>query len=311
MTLRLTTPGPSDDTWLPSFLESLRAQDLANATVSGYGHDIGKFTEWFRTLRPSARLKELAPVDLAQYREYLVAIKHAKPATIKRKLDSLRRFCRWAFKDKRLAHDITEEMRPVRLVRRAGPKGLAEAEVHALLRAAGASRKHLALRNYALAQLLLQAGVRLGEAATLLISDVRISSRSGVVRIRRGKGRKEREVPLNASVRRALQRYLDARKAQPDEPLFTSARGEGMAERSIQHLITTLARRARIERLPVTPHTLRHTFSLTYLKDHPGKLGDLSSLLGHDSLDTTAIYTRPSMDDLARDLEASTLNVFP
>jgi integrase/recombinase XerD len=56
-------------------------------------------------------------------------------------------------------------------------------------------------------------------------------------------------------------------------------------------------------------HTLRHTFALGYLCDNPGKLLELAGLLGHESLDTTAIYTRPSRDDLAADLEHSYLNV--
>ena len=59
-----------------------------------------------------------------------------------------------------------------------------------------------------------------------------------------------------------------------------------------------------------TTHTLRHTFALNYLQHNPGKLVELADLLGHDSLDTTAIYTRPSVESLARDLERSPLNVY-
>jgi site-specific recombinase XerD len=82
-----------------------------------------------------------------------------------------------------------------------------------------------------------------------------------------------------------------------------------MPVRTIQAVITSLARRARLKRAAVSAHTLRHTFALGYLRDNPGKLLELASLLGHDSLDTTAIYTRPSRDDLAADLEHSHLNV--
>lgn len=82
-----------------------------------------------------------------------------------------------------------------------------------------------------------------------------------------------------------------------------------MPVRSIQAVIASLARRARLTRLPVSAHTLRHTFALGYLRDNPGKLVELASLLGHESLDTTAVYTRPSRDDLVADLERSHLNV--
>jgi integrase/recombinase XerC len=79
--------------------------------------------------------------------------------------------------------------------------------------------------------------------------------------------------------------------------------------RSIENLVLTLARKAEIDRIAVTPHTLRHTFAISYLKSHPGKLVDLAALLGHESLDTTAIYTRPSKEDLSDDLEETDLNL--
>lgn len=67
--------------------------------------------------------------------------------------------------------------------------------------------------------------------------------------------------------------------------------------------------RANITRIPASAHTLRHTFSLHYLRDHPGALVELATLLGHDSLNTTAIYTQVSREDLSNSLENSTLNL--
>jgi len=161
-----------------------------------------------------------------------------------------------------------------------------------------------------MAQLMLQAGLRVGEVAALQLADVSMSDRSGSVRIRHGKGLKAREVPLNATVRRALKQHLDQRQAPgQDAALFVSSRETTMPVRTIQAVMTSLARRARLTRVAVSAHTLRHTFALGYLRDNPGKLVELASLLGHESLDTTAIYTRPSRDDLAADLERSHLNV--
>jgi site-specific recombinase XerD len=82
-----------------------------------------------------------------------------------------------------------------------------------------------------------------------------------------------------------------------------------MPPRNIQATLTHLARRAKLHRIRVSAHTLRHTFALTYIRQNPGKLVELASLLGHASLDTTAIYTRPSREELAQDLERSRLNV--
>ena len=73
----------------------------------------------------------------------------------------------------------------------------------------------------------------------------------------------------------------------------------------MQATVSELARRAGITRIPVSPHTMRHCFALRYLKRNPGKLVELATLLGHESLDTTAVYTRPSAEELAAGLEKS------
>ncbi len=149
--------------------------------------------------------------------------------------------------------------RPVRLQ----PKGLQSGEVQALLRAAGQTGHGQARRNYTRLQLLLETGLQVGEAARLVIADCEIRPRSGRVWVRAGKGRKVREVPLNASARWALSLYL---KAQPDitlhDPLFLSERGgRAMSLRTIQATIQKLACRAKITHLPASCHTRRHTFA--------------------------------------------------
>lgn len=73
--------------------------------------------------------------------------------------------------------------------------------------------------------------------------------------------------------------------------------------RTIQATVSDLARRAKITRFAVSAHSLRHSFALRFLRRHPGKLVELAALLGHESLDTTAVYTRPSAEDLAAAVE--------
>jgi site-specific recombinase XerD len=292
------------------FLASLAGDDLAPATLRGYRYDLRHFLAWHRTVqdRPFT-LEGLAEYELIAYRQYMVAAGR-RPATVNRRLDALRRLCRWARGTGALAADAAHDVRPMRTIRNRQPVGLTETEVHALLRAAGASSHGLAARNYAMAQLMLQAGLRVGEVAALAVADITMNDRSGSVHIRQGKGLKAREVPLNATARRALKQHLERRHAPgKDVALFVSSRETAMPVRTIQAVITSLARRARLKRVAVSAHTLRHTFALGYLRDNPGKLVELASLLGHESLDTAAIYTRPSRDDLAADLERSHLNV--
>jgi len=295
---------------MAAFLASLARDDLAPATLRGYRYDLRHFVAWHRTVHDGPFvLEKLAEYELIAYRQHMVA-GGLRPATVNRRLDALRRLCRWARGTGALAADAARDVRPMRTTRNRQPAGLTDVEVHALLRAAGASSHGLAARNYAMTQLMLQAGLRVGEVAALQVGDVTMSDRSGSVRIRHGKGLKAREVPLNATVRRALKQHLDQRQTPgQDAALFVSSRETAMPVRTIQAVMTSLARRARLKRVAVSAHTLRHTFALGYLRDNPGKLVELASLLGHESLDTTAIYTRPSRDDIAADLERSHLNV--
>ena len=296
--------------WMAPFLTSLARDDLAAATLRGYRYDLRHFVAWRGTVQDGAlAIENLAAYDLIAYRQHMVAAGR-RPATINRRLDALRRLCRWARGTGVLVSDATRDVRPMRVARNQQPSGLTDIEVHALLRAAGASSHGLAARNYAIVQLMLQAGLRVGEVAALRIADLTMSERSGSVHIRHGKGLKARDVPLNASARRALKQYLEeCRPPGKDAALFVSSRDTAMPVRTIQAVMASLARRACLKRTAVSAHTLRHTFALGYLRDNPGKLVELASLLGHYSLDTTTMYTRPSRDDLAAGLERSHLNV--
>jgi Phage integrase family len=105
------------------------------------------------------------------------------------------------------------------------------------------------------------------------------------------------------TARRALHAYFkDRAPLSGKTPVFLSESGAGLSLRSMQALIANLARRANIAHA-VSAHTCRHTFALNFLKQHPGKLVELAVLLGHDSVETTAVYTQPSAEEMADDLE--------
>jgi len=294
------------------FFKKIKKQDLSPMTLRGYQGDLELFRRWNEELSgPKIKLNQLSEIDLMAYRNYMVTTRRFKAATINRRLEALRKFFKWAFREKLVKNDITDEIKSVKTVRNRSPQGLTAREIHALLKAAGESKHGLAKRNYALVQLMVQAGLRVGEVAKLCAVDVLIQTRSGCVRIQDGKGQKQRDIPLNATARRALKNYLATRDSmKKNDPLFTSSRGDVISVRSIQSVMSSLARRAKVQRLKISPHTFRHTFALNYLKQNPGKLVELASLLGHDSLDTTSIYTRPSAEDLAQDLEKSSLNIY-
>jgi site-specific recombinase XerD len=307
LTLREIRPGrnkSAEHPWLGLFLKALAREDLSAVTVRGYRSDVATFLSWY-----GAPLEQLAASDLAHFRQHLSRDRALKPASVNRKLEAVRRFCRWAHAARKLRINVAAGLKLKRVPRGMRPKGLTAAEVQALLRAAGQTRRSLAQRNYALIQLLLQAGLRVSEAARLQIEDLEIRERHGKAHIR-GKGEKERNVPLNATARRALQAYLEERQhADRGDPVFLSESGTALSIRSIQSLVSELARRAHITRVAVSAHTLRHTFALGYLKQNPGKLVELATLLGHESLDTTAMYSLPAEEDLAEEVERGAYNI--
>jgi len=113
--------------------------------------------------------------------------------------------------------------------------------------------------------------------------------------------RKERTIPLNSSARKALRNYFEGRSLEEERAVFLSKQNKKMTVRAVQKVINSLAGKAGIENM--SPHTLRHTFAINYLRSNPECLVELSALLGHESLDTTSIYTAASKERLANTVE--------
>src|SRR5262249_16607534 len=310
----ISAPPPQTDAdLLKAFRRHLVARDLAPATVQAYLHDLARFQTWLAWVHEGTAplLTQVRTVDLVAFRPYLIHDQPRPSATVNRRLPGLRLFFRWLYDCHWVPENPAAHLRFMRKSGTSQPLALRRREVFALVHAAAASPHGLAPRNVALVQLLLQAGLRVGEVTALRHADLHLQARSGTVHVRDGKGRKARDIPLNATVRRALQVYLGTLpEMSAQTSVFLSKRGTSLAVRSAQAVIARLTVQAGIQRIPVSAHTLRHTFAVYYLQRHPGKLRDLADLLGHESLDTTAVYTKPSHDDVAADLARSPLNVF-
>lgn len=136
MTLRAIHAADTDaldePEWMTSFLASLARDDLAPATLRGYRYDVRHFLAWRRTVQDSAfALDDLAEYELIAYRQHMVAAGR-RPATVNRRLDALRRLCRWARGTGALTVDVARDVRPMRTTRNRQPAGLTDIEVHAL-----------------------------------------------------------------------------------------------------------------------------------------------------------------------------------
>ena len=282
--------------WISTFLEAQSAErGSARNTVLGYGRDLRDFAGWL-----AHRDGDFAATDRAMIEAYLVACdaEGLSRATRARRLSSIRQLFRFAYEEGWRADNpalrITGPGRDKRL-----PKTLSEAEVEALLEAARSTgRVGDRLRNTCLMELLYATGMRVSELVSLPASAARGDPRMLLVR---GKGGKERMVPLSGPARTALAAWLKlrdrdeeaarAKGAAPNRQLFPARGRDGhLTRQSFFQLIKRLALEAGLDPARVTPHVLRHAFA-THLLAHGADLRVIQTLLGHADLGTTEIYT--------------------
>lgn len=271
------------------FFESLYNEYSSKNTVIAYEFDLKDFARWYaHTIGENLKPELVTELDLAEYRQYLM--RKYKPATVNRRLAAISKWLKWANK-KGMLQRIPEMPKQVRQEKLA-PRALTRSEQNALLRAVMREGK---LRDQAIIYVLMYCGLRVGELVRLRVEDVDLK-RQGKITVSNSKGNKTREVPAPAKARKKLQEYLGDRTSGR---IFLGQRGP-LTERGVQQILAKYAYKARIERL--TPHTLRHTF-VKNLLDKGVDLPKIAALLGHENLNTTAVYTRPSFDELKKAVE--------
>jgi integrase/recombinase XerD len=271
---------------------------LSRHTLEAYSSDLHQFGEFLG--RRGVDPLEVAPADLAAFVSELASGRDGKPAlapaTLQRKIACLRSFYRHLRRDQILENDPTSELRPPRSGGRL-PKVLSRDEVARLLaQPRGASPA--ALRDRALLETMYACGLRASEAIGLELSE--LDTEAGILRAR-GKGSKERIVPVGSKAIETLDAYL--RGARPrlvglrDEPhVFVNLRGSGLSRQGLYKIVQRHARSAGLEHR-MSPHTLRHTFA-THLLAGGCDLRSLQEMLGHADIGTTQIYTHLSADRL-------------
>jgi len=275
---------------LTSFENYMLGRGLSPGTVSIYSGHLCRFIAWLEGTYGDFDPAAVTPLDVAGYRRYLQD-KNRKPATVNNALDAIGSFFGWAKSAGLVEADPTEGVRRLK-EQKGAPKWLSRREVGALVRAA---QKYGSKKEQALVALLLHTGLRVSEAVSLRTADVVIRERSGHVAVRQGKGGKYREVPLNATARRILGDYLAGLSGDWLFPGRVGPTTRRAAEK-------VLAKFSRLSGVEATPHRLRHTFC-KMLADAGEGLDRIALLAGHESLNTTARYTRPGRADLEAAVE--------
>jgi site-specific recombinase XerD len=251
----------------------LEAAGVAAATRRAYAADLDEFARWFGPDSP------LDDVDLRVLADWVAELGRARPggklapATIARKLASVRALLRFSLGSDHAPDTSLAPRRPRRL-----PDAPKAAEVDAILDGLDGDGA-LASRNRALVELVYSAGLRSAEAVALDLGDVDFEQE--LVHVRQGKGAKDRVVPLGEEAAHLVARYLHEGRPQlargAESALFLSARGRRLDTSTLRRLVPH-------------PHRLRHAFA-THLLEGGADLRTIQELLGHASLSTTQMYS--------------------
>lgn len=292
-----------------AFLEMMAVERGASKhTLAAYGRDLADVAAVLG--KKGADLDAAAASDLTFYLAAL-AKEGASSRTAARRLSCLRQFYKFLFAEGVRTDDPSAGLDSPRQGRSL-PKYLSEAEVEVMLMAARALPRRAA-RATALLELLYATGLRVSELVSLPLAAVR----SGMAVIVRGKGGKERMVPMGTAARDAIDAYLAvrdadipakaavaARKGPPPKPtspwLFPAATAQGhLTRETFAVLLKDIAVAAGVSPSRVSPHVLRHSFA-THLLSHGADLRSLQQMLGHADISTTQIYTHVLEERLRR-----------
>jgi integrase/recombinase XerD len=301
---------------LVAFRHYLQAErGMALNTVAAYGRDLERFARWYATVTEAVDYTAPTLADLSRYVSFLHEEQLAI-ASIARHLAALRMFYRFLRLEERASGAAVDLLSSPKLWERI-PQVLSPEQVEALL-AAPTPHDRLFYRDRALLETLYATGCRASEVVSLRIADVFLDA--AFCRCR-GKGNKERVVPLGQPAVIALQEYWQWRAAQPrlatSPYVFVTRSGRRMSRGDLWVVVKKYCRRVGLPRL-VSPHTLRHSFA-THLLAGGADLRAVQEMLGHASIRTTQHYTqidRQRLRDihrrfhpLGRETSSSQLNI--
>jgi site-specific recombinase XerD len=291
---------------LAGYEKYLAESGLSQFTVKGYLGDIRQFASWLARVGVPSPLASTTQ-EIRRYCLQLVMTKAHPPATANRRLQAIRKFFRYSLEEGLVDEDPSLGIKLLPQPPSEGARGLDRSEVERLLDAVRTGGSRLADRDYAIVQLMLQTGIRVGELTRLKLSDLALSDDRGALMVKGRRTSQDREIPLNNSVRKALKAYLDERCERTSGHLFLSSKGKALSARSVQRLVNSYAQAAGLEN--VSTYSLRQTYGQQLLRD-TGDLSLVARLMGHKRLETAIKYIVPGQEDLSEIAESSSLNVY-
>jgi site-specific recombinase XerD len=295
----------SEDPLIGAFADYLDARNTSRSTSVAYQRDLESFGSFLQTRASGANagrhvappypaLANAEPADVSAYAAHLLGTRSYSPKSIRRKLSALRTFYKYVKMTGRRDTNPALEV-PSPKIGRSLPKALTVREVEKLLATSLAGRDDtLRLRDRALLEVLYGSGIRRSELVGLNLEDVDLERRQ--MRVVGGKGNKDRTVLLTSAAADAMRAYLGHRPRSPDSAFFLSRLRRRLSDSSVYKFFRLFVAISGID-AHATPHTLRHSFA-THLYENGADLLMIKELLGHESLATTQVYTKVSVQRL-------------
>ena len=294
--------GGNIDGWIDRFLHHLAVEKgLSANTLEAYGRDLLGYSQILGE-RGIGEVEKVTPEHPLHYLKTLQA-RGLSPRSRARVLSTVRGFHKFLLQEEASGENPLRRIRSPRVVPRL-PAVLTPEEIEDLLQQPD-SRRPLGVRDRAMLELLYAAGLRVSELIHLSVNDVNLEV--GYVRTR-GKGSRERIVPLGRAAGRALKDYLEGpRRLHPllsSRPLlFVGRRGKGLTRQGFWKILKGHARAAGIQKR-ITPHVLRHSFA-THLLERGADLRSVQELLGHANISTTQVYTHLTTEHVRKAYDKS------
>jgi integrase/recombinase XerC len=282
------------DSTLEDFIGFLqREKRYSPHTLTGYRRDLRNLHDWLQ----QQKIAQWNEVTHKQIRRF-IAQRHAlgiQGRSLQRQLSAIRAFYRYMQRTGKATTNPAEDIPTPKQAQRL-PKSLDIESLERLLNIPG--DEPLTLRDRAIMELLYSSGLRLAEIAALNLADLDLQG--GLVDIKKGKGSKQRLVPVGTKAKEAIQAWLKARVLllkQEESSVFISQRGSRLSHRAIQQRLTHWAKKQGLDQ-HVYPHRLRHAFA-SHLLESSGDIRAVQELLGHANISTTQVYTHLDFQHLA------------
>jgi len=289
----------ADQDAIRPFLDYLKVEKgLAPLSVAAYHSDLTQFAQFLRARR--RKLIDARREDVRAFLSQLFA-NDVRDRSVARKLSALRHFYKYLLMDRLIRHDPTLEIDSPRQWK-VLPKALASSEIDDLLSskqtqqtAASDPNPALALRDRAILEVLYAAGLRVSEVINVKLEDLKLEMGHMLVR---GKGDKERLVPVGRAAQQALRTYLEQGRpvllhGKVSPALFVGRRGSGLSRQRVWQMVKAASASGR----HASPHMLRHSLA-THMVENGADLRTVQTILGHADIATTQVYTHVALDRL-------------